>query len=208
MISFHVTIESHPLDSIHSNKYLLLLSNDTAENIGFDARFDVKVFDFGLCKSLSSNLKAGNGGYGYKLTGRAGSLPYMAPEVVRMETYDTKCDVFSFAILLWEIMSLKQAFQGMNPTTFVERVVVGKARLKIPKDWPPLTRLLIPEAWDDDPRKRPDMKRVAVMIRADLNDTTSSEDVLHRTDHMLNRSRHSARGEMLEISDVNEDIHR
>jgi hypothetical protein len=39
------------------------------------------VFDFGLCKSLSSELKAKDGGYGYRLTGRAGSLPYMAVEV-------------------------------------------------------------------------------------------------------------------------------
>ena len=124
----------------------------------------------------------------------------MAPEVVRMETYDTKCDVFSFAILFWEIMGLKESFQGLSPTTFVERVVVEKTRPKVSKTWPPLTRLLIPEAWDDDPRKRPDMKRVAVMIRADLNDVSSSEDVLHRTDHMLNRSRHSAR-EMFESSD-------
>jgi serine/threonine protein kinase len=41
------------------------------------------VFDFGLCKSLSSELKARDGGYGYRLTGRAGSLPYMAVEVSR-----------------------------------------------------------------------------------------------------------------------------
>ena len=46
------------------------------ENIGFDMRGDVKVFDFGLCKNLSPQLKA-KGGYGYRLTGRAGSLPYM-----------------------------------------------------------------------------------------------------------------------------------
>lgn len=45
---------------------------------GFDIRGDVKVFDFGLCKSLSPELKAPDGGYGYRLTGRAGSLPYMA----------------------------------------------------------------------------------------------------------------------------------
>ena len=41
-------------------------------SIGFDIRGDVKVFDFGLCKSLSPRLKARNGGYGYRLTGRAG----------------------------------------------------------------------------------------------------------------------------------------
>lgn len=47
------------------------------ENIGFDVRDEVKVFDFGLCKSLMPKLKAE--GYGYRLTGQAGSLPYMAP---------------------------------------------------------------------------------------------------------------------------------
>ena len=136
-------------------------------------------------------MKARDGGYGYRLTGRAGSLPYMAPEVVRMETYDSKCDVFSFAILMWEILSLKQAFDGMTPVDFVDRVVVEHERLAISKKWPALTRLMIPEAWDNDPRKRPDMKRVAIMIRGDLNDMTTDESVLHRTKHMDHRSDHS-----------------
>ena len=46
------------------------------ENIGFDVRGDVKVFDFGLCKDLDPRLKSKDGAYGYRLTGRAGSLPY------------------------------------------------------------------------------------------------------------------------------------
>lgn len=47
----------------------------TLKNIGFDVRGDVKVFDFGLCKDLDPRLKNKEGG-GYRLTGRAGSLPY------------------------------------------------------------------------------------------------------------------------------------
>jgi serine/threonine protein kinase len=152
---------------------------------------DVKVFDFGLCKSLSPRLKARGDGYGYRLTGRAGSLPYMAPEVVRMETYDSKCDVFSFAILLWEILSLRQCCKNYTPTQFVDRVVVKNERFPIQKSWPPLTRLMLPEAWDPDPRKRPDMKRVAILIRGDLNDMTTDDRVLRRTKHMRNRSDHS-----------------
>lgn len=38
---------------------------------------DVKVFDFGLCKNLSPKLKTKDGMF--KLTGRTGSFPYMAP---------------------------------------------------------------------------------------------------------------------------------
>ena len=167
------------------------------ENIGFDVRGDVKVFDFGLCKSLSPALKAREGKYGYRLTGRAGSLPYMAPEVIKMETYDTKCDVYSFSILLWEILNLQQSFKGMSPSQFVEEVVVKKTRLPVPTTIPPLTRLMIPEAWDDDPRQRPDMKRCAILIRGDLNDMTCDDAILHRTTHMDNRSDHSDRGAML-----------
>jgi serine/threonine protein kinase len=151
----------------------------------------VKVFDFGLCKTLSSNLKARDGGYGYRLTGKAGSLPYMAPEVCLMKTYDTKCDVFSFAMLLWEMLSGQPAFDNYSATEFVDHVAVGKERPPVPKTWPPLTRLMIPEAWDDDPSNRPDMKRVAILIRGDLNDLTTDDRVLHRTKHLQNRSNHS-----------------
>ena len=47
---------------------------------------------------------------------------------------------------------------------------------------------MIPEAWEHDPRKRPDMKRVAILIRGDLNDMTCDDSVLHRTRHMDDRS--------------------
>lgn len=54
-----------------------LLQKIQPENVGFDFRGDVKVFDFGLCKSLSPKLKANNLQYGYKLTGRAGRCVYV-----------------------------------------------------------------------------------------------------------------------------------
>eukprot|EP00536_Pseudo-nitzschia_multiseries_P005103 jgi/Psemu1/189809/e_gw1.93.84.1 len=79
------------------------------QNIGFDVRGDVKVFDFGLMKSLDEHLKSRDGD-GYRLTGFTGSIPYMAPEVGLMKPYDTRADVFSFSILFWEIISLEFLF--------------------------------------------------------------------------------------------------
>ena len=124
-----------------------------------------------------------------------------ARQVIKMETYDTKCDCYSFAILLWEILCLQKAFHGLTPKEFVDRVVVRKERPPMPKDKgaiPHLTRLMLPEAWDPDPRRRPDMKRIAILIRGDLNDLTSDENVLNRTKHMDDRSvdsLHSENGE-------------
>jgi len=59
--------------NLYSRLNVVLIDSDFF--LGFDVRGDVKVFDFGLCKSLSSKLKARDGGYGYRLTGKAGSLP-------------------------------------------------------------------------------------------------------------------------------------
>ena len=115
----------------------------------------------------------------------------MAPEVAKMETYDSKCDVFSFAILLWEMLACRGAFYKYSSTDFMERVALQNERPIVDKSWPPLTRLMLPEAWDVDPRKRPDMKRVAILIRGDLNDLTTDDRILHRTRHLQNRSQHS-----------------
>lgn len=163
------------------------------ENIGFDVRGDVKVFDFGLCKSLEPELKVRGG---YLLTGRTGSIPYMAPEVALNKPYDNKCDVFSFAILLWEILAIKAAFKGMTKKDYLNRVVMGTERLPINKAWPPLTRAMLKAAWDQDPTRRPDLKSIATLIRNDLNDMSSDDTVLHRTEHMADRSRHELSGRL------------
>lgn len=65
--------------SFFSRTVLRLVYRDTKqENIGFDVRGDVKVFDFGLCKGLSPSLRARDRNnlvvYGYKLTARTGEV--------------------------------------------------------------------------------------------------------------------------------------
>lgn len=111
---------------------------------------------------------------------------------------------FSLAKLwLSQILSLKQAFKGMSPDEFVEKVVLPPhERPPISKNIPPLTRLMIPEAWDDDPRKRPDMKRVAILIRGDLNDMSSDANIRQRTKHMDDRSNHSLAGKSFDSDDM------
>lgn len=118
----------------------------------------------------------------------------MAPEIAKGTPYDYKCDVFSFAILFWEIISLKPAFKGFTKQMYFERVVCSGERLHLPKQLKSLTKLMMKEAWDHNPEKRPDMKRVATLVRGDLNELSEGdENVLERTKHMMNRSRHSFR---------------
>jgi len=149
----------------------------------------------------------------------------VAPEVAQCRPYDTKCDVYSFSILLWyarekkiidvnivsvlsrltfflflfwtrELLALQPSFSPCSPDVFIDRVVIKNQRPIVNEKWPPLTRILIPEAWNKDPKVRPDMKRAAIMIRGDLNDMTTDDHVRRRTQHMQDRSTHSIDGGM------------
>jgi serine/threonine protein kinase len=178
----------------HLHGVRLIYRDIKPENIGFDIRGDVKLFDFGLCKSLDPSVKHKKG-YGFHLTAKTGSIPYMAPEVALGQPYDKEADVFSFSILLWEILSLDWAFNGYTAPEYFERVCKGNERLPIGKggSWPVIMKTIVAEAWDKDPKKRPTMKRIGTLIRADLEDMTSDTSVLNRTEHMMNKSGRSNR---------------
>lgn len=86
-----------------------ILYRDTKpENAGFDVRGDIKIFDFGFSKELSKDLFDKTSRQ-YNLTKRTGSQPYLAPENFTGKPYGKPSDVFSFGILLWEMLHSKFA---------------------------------------------------------------------------------------------------
>ena len=149
-----------------------------------------KIFDFGLCRSLEDKDKVA-GGAGYNLTSKTGSIPYMAPEVVLNQPYGKSADVLSYGILLWELLTLDWAFNGLSTKDFFIQVAKHGQRPPLPKNAPPMTRSILPETWDIDPTKRPTMKRIGAVIRGELEDIASDAEVVNRTQHMMNRSNHS-----------------
>ncbi len=75
-------------------------------NAGFDVRGNVKLFDFGLAKELQPRDRIGPGEY--NASGRTGTRRYMSPEVALCLPYGKPADVYSFAILFWEVLALEQ----------------------------------------------------------------------------------------------------
>ena len=68
-----------------------------------------KVADMGLARRWEPETAA-------CLTGETGTYQYMSPEMIRHEMYDTRTDVYSFGVLLAEILSQKLPYADLYCT--------------------------------------------------------------------------------------------
>lgn len=55
-----------------------------------------------------------------QMTGEVGSYRYMAPELVRHEPYNSKVDIYSWAILSWEMLAVDKPYAGIGESTFIK----------------------------------------------------------------------------------------
>mmetsp|Transcript_11789 Transcript_11789/g.34614 ORF Transcript_11789/g.34614 Transcript_11789/m.34614 type:complete len:513 (-) Transcript_11789:187-1725(-) len=169
------------------------------DNMGFDVRGDIKVFDFGLCKELTPKLKNKDGTY--DLTGMTGSRRYMAPEVVMCKPYGPPADVFSFGILLWQILACDTPFEQFDPRDHTEQVVKGGYRPPVQGSWPVMTRGILKECWDAEPKERPEFARIASVLKGELTQIADEGEaggrrgqmISRRSTHMMRKSQHSFR---------------
>ncbi len=147
-------------------------------NIAFDHHGQVKIIDFGLAKVLPHHKKENET---FQMTGNTGSMRYMAPEVGRGENYNLKADVYSFAIILYEVLNLDKAWNGLHPHEIKTRVLIRKQRPLISMFWPSPLRDLLKSTWSDVPGGRLPMKHVhsvlekqARLMMQDISSSTSN----------------------------------
>lgn len=170
------------------------------ENIGFDCRGDIKIFDFGLARELPAlrNLhlldneeRTNAKNKAFNLTGFCGSPRYMAPEVALRQPYNEKCDVYSFGILFWEILSLQVPFASHRSYDTLFEEVWNEPYMR-----PSLQRLhkipqaiseLIDGAWLQEAKNRPSMKSIAKQLKEEC--LTFPNITLESLGHRRRRSR-------------------
>ncbi|XP_074585850.1 serine/threonine-protein kinase VIK-like [Curcuma longa] len=121
----------------------VLLVNANADHL--------KVGDFGLSKLLSTQ----NAHDVYKMTGETGSYRYMAPEVFKHRKYDKKVDVFSFAMILYEMLEGEAPFLSHEPYEAAKIVAEGNRPKIRAKGYTPELRELTEHCWAAEINKRP-----------------------------------------------------
>nr|DBA20802.1 TPA: hypothetical protein GDO54_017545 [Pyxicephalus adspersus] len=105
----------------------------------------LKITDFGLAREWQKTTKMS----------AAGTYAWMAPEVIRLSLFSKSSDVWSFGVLLWELLTGEVPYREIDALAVAYGVAMNKLTLPIPSTCPdPFVRIL-EACWDPDPHSRP-----------------------------------------------------
>ena len=93
-----------------------------------------------------------------------GSVAWTAPEVLRHESYDKAVDVYSYGIVLWELMARAEPYFGMGQIEVAIAVAQQSLRPKLDRSWPSEWLRLIRWCWTEVPRERPTFGEILEFI--------------------------------------------
>lgn len=96
----------------------------------------------------------------------------MAPEFLRGEPSNEKADVYSFGVILWELVTMQQPWSGLNPPQVVGAVAFQNRKLAIPSNISPVLASLMESCWADDPAQRPSFGGIIESLRKLLKSPT------------------------------------
>lgn len=142
---------------LHSNA--ILHRDLTPSNILFDGLLFPKICDFGLSKEKKSYIK-------YNILPK-GSPLYMAPEIFDSCNFSKASDVYSFAIIAYQIICDEKPIKfPENPQKLMKRVMKGKRYIfecQVGKSY----RNLIKNCWNQDPTKRLTFEQIKEELKTD-----------------------------------------
>ncbi|XP_013189819.2 mitogen-activated protein kinase kinase kinase 7 isoform X1 [Amyelois transitella] len=113
----------------------------------------LKICDFGTAVDKATYM-----------SNNKGSAAWMAPEVFVGSSYTEKCDVFSWGIILWELLSRRKPFDEGGSAFQIMWAVHKGTRPKLIEGCPPPIERLMTQCWHMVPSKRPSMAEVVEMM--------------------------------------------
>ncbi|CAH2220024.1 serine threonine- kinase Nek8 [Pelobates cultripes] len=135
----------------HVHNKLILHRDLKTQNILLDKQqMIVKIGDFGISKILSSKSKA------YTVVG---TPCYISPELCEGKPYNQKSDIWALGCVLYELTSLKRAFEAANLPALVLKIMSGTFA-PISDRYSPELRHLILSMLNLDPSKRPQLNEI------------------------------------------------
>ncbi|XP_018054919.1 PREDICTED: mitogen-activated protein kinase kinase kinase 11-like isoform X1 [Atta colombica] len=143
-----------PISLIHRDlKSSNVLLSEPIENDDFQYK-TLKITDFGLAREV------------YKTTrmSAAGTYAWMAPEVIKKSTFSKASDVWSYGVLLWELLTGETPYKGIDALAVAYGVAVNKLTLPIPSTCPQPWSLLMEACWASDSHARPGFTDILIAL--------------------------------------------
>ncbi|XP_073708820.1 mitogen-activated protein kinase kinase kinase 7-like isoform X1 [Garra rufa] len=128
----------------------------------------LKICDFGTACDIQTHM-----------TNNKGSAAWMAPEVFEGNNYSEKCDVFSWGIILWEVITRRKPFDEIGGPAFrIMWAVHRGTRPPLIKNLPKPIESLMTRCWSKDPSQRPSMEEIVKIMSHLMRYFPGSEEPL------------------------------
>lgn len=138
-----------------------------SRNLLIDDNMNAKLCDFGLSQFVAAD----------NTMTHCGTPSWTAPEIIRQEAFTEKADVYSYAIVLWELITQQDPHEGMEGMEVAFLAAERGLRPTIPSVCPEGYAELMSSCWQDNPDLRPDFSEVL----ARLYELKKAYNDLHKT---------------------------
>uniref|UniRef100_UPI00398E7041 mitogen-activated protein kinase kinase kinase 10 n=1 Tax=Pristiophorus japonicus TaxID=55135 RepID=UPI00398E7041 len=116
----------------------------------------LKITDFGLAREWHRTTKMS----------AAGTYAWMAPEVIKLSLFSKSSDVWSFGVLLWELLTGEVPYREIDGLAVAYGVAVNKLTLPIPSTCPEPFGKLMEDCWSSDAHSRPSFTVILAQLVA------------------------------------------
>ena len=105
----------------------------------------------------------------------AGTVAWMAPEIIRNEPCSEKVDIWSYGVVLWELLSGEIPYKDVDSSAIIWGVGNNSLHLPIPASCPDGYRLLVKQCWSAKPRNRPSFKHIEIHLGIAAEEVLSTD---------------------------------